>query len=229
MRETLLDKILRRIAPEYEKKRWELRFQRSWVRLYQANMKKVEEYWKKYRYLSEIEKLIDFDHSKILDVGCGISSLLNHINGERWGIDPLIDEYKKMFNYDPSIHLKKASGENIPFPPNTFDVVICSNVLDHTTNPRKVLNQIHRVLKKDGKLILTIEIFVDKNIQGIPGHPHRVTIDSLMVLLKNFDIIFHKSSLWIGLKNYVEHGDKFNVKQREHILVCSPSKLDESH
>ncbi len=223
----MLTAVLTKMFPAYMKRRSELNFQKFWAAMYKNNVDKVREYWEKYRYLSEIEKLVNFGDSRILDVGCGISSSLNHIEGkEKYGIDPLMDEYKKIFNYSSSIHLRKASGENIPFPSETFDVVICSNVLDHTENPRKTLSEIHRVLKKkQGKLILAVEIFpsTKKKKRGA-AHPYNLTINDLRNLLSSFQIIFHRTSPWIGLKNYVQSGDKFEAKTKEHILVCIPRK-----
>jgi ubiquinone/menaquinone biosynthesis C-methylase UbiE len=45
-----------------------------------------------------------------------------------------------------------ASGENIPFSDNTFDVVFSTNVLEHVENPVKVLSEALRVLKPGGIL-----------------------------------------------------------------------------
>lgn len=41
-------------------------------------------------------------------------------------------------------------GEEIPFPDESFDVVISDNVLEHVFNPKKFLSEVKRVLKKDG-------------------------------------------------------------------------------
>jgi len=43
-----------------------------------------------------------------------------------------------------------------PFYPGLFDIVICTEVIEHTPNPQKALHEMHRLLKKDGILILTV-------------------------------------------------------------------------
>lgn len=53
----------------------------------------------------------------------------------------------------------RGVGENIPFPDEFFDAVFCSNALDHVEDPKKTVEEIHRVLKKGGYFILTVEIF----------------------------------------------------------------------
>ncbi len=99
--------------------------------------------------------------SKILQIGCGPLDLINYFKiGKRYSIDPLADMYKKKFDIDyKSTNLKKASGENIPFPDNYFDLVIINNVIDHTHLPEKVMEEIHRVLKKDGILSLDVQTY----------------------------------------------------------------------
>ena len=43
----------------------------------------------------------------------------------------------------------------LPFNPDTFDAVICTQVLEHVTEPQQVLQEIQRVLKAGGRLFLT--------------------------------------------------------------------------
>jgi len=49
----------------------------------------------------------------------------------------------------------KNESYYLPFSDSCFDNVLCTEVLEHTSNPILLLNEIHRVLKKGGKLILT--------------------------------------------------------------------------
>ena len=44
---------------------------------------------------------------------------------------------------------------NMPFENNVFDVVLCNHVLEHVKDDILALKEIRRVLKKDGKMILT--------------------------------------------------------------------------
>lgn len=223
--ENVLNVIFQRLSPSFAKYIVELRFQKFWVSLYRKNLHKVLEYWQKYRFLSEIEEIVDFKNSVVLDVGCGISTLLNHVEAkQKYGVDPLVEEYKNFFKYPEDVTVKMARGENLPFQENTFDIVICSNVLDHTDDPLKTLNEIYRVLKHSGKLILTLEIFPNE-IKRDAAHPHSITLKKLnLLLLGNFKYIFHKKSPWIGFMAYYRFGDKAtrraHVTTYEHILVC---------
>lgn len=48
-----------------------------------------------------------------------------------------------------------ASAEHIPFATNTFDLVICTQVLEYIRDPAVVIQEIHRVLKPGGRLLLS--------------------------------------------------------------------------
>ena len=45
--------------------------------------------------------------------------------------------------------------ENLPFADQVFDLVICTQVLEHVKEPQMVLNELARTLKENGTLILT--------------------------------------------------------------------------
>jgi SAM-dependent methyltransferase len=44
----------------------------------------------------------------------------------------------------------------LPFKSGSFDVVACTEVLEHVENPRQALSEMRRVLKRGGKLLLSV-------------------------------------------------------------------------
>lgn len=197
----------------------EVAFQAGWAKEFEANKPKVLEYWMEYRSLDEIKKICMFtDQTRVLDVGCGISSVLHFVDGERYGIDPLADEYTKLYRYPEGIHIRKGDGEGIPFPNGYFDVVFCTNVLDHTTDPQKTIQEIHRVLKPNGHFVLSVEIFEERSKRD-PAHPHSLIRQDLHSFLSGrFKDVFERRTPWIGLANYVKGSRKSH--NHELILVC---------
>lgn len=98
-----------------------------------------------------IAKLFERElQGKVLDIGCGILKRpaympkCDHI--EFHGIDPFEGEYERDFEF------KQATGEQIPYPDNTFTAALFMSSLDHTVSPLKSLHEAHRVLKQHGKL-----------------------------------------------------------------------------
>ncbi|MBL7057747.1 methyltransferase domain-containing protein [Patescibacteria group bacterium] len=98
--------------------------------------------------------LNEFSGKIILDVGCGNRPYKN-----------LFKNYKKYIGIDidgggHSDVAKSADeyfdGERIPFNNESFDVVICTQVLEHAVNPEILLDECYRVLREDGKIFLTM-------------------------------------------------------------------------
>jgi len=49
-----------------------------------------------------------------------------------------------------------GDAQNLPFEKETFDVVFCSQVLEHLPEPQKALDEFARVLRPGGRLVLTV-------------------------------------------------------------------------
>jgi len=93
----------------------------------------------------------------VLDVGCGggiLSEEFAKIGCHVTGIDPsapsLETAHKHAANEGLTIDYRQASGENIPFGANSFDVVICCDVLEHVDDLEKTIREVARVLKPGG-------------------------------------------------------------------------------
>jgi SAM-dependent methyltransferase len=89
---------------------------------------------------------------RILDVGCGEKPYANLFAATEYiGID-----------IEQSGHDHTRSnidvfydGLNIPFEDNSFDSIVCFEVLEHVFEPDKIVQEMHRVLKPGGKVLLT--------------------------------------------------------------------------
>jgi len=197
----------------------ELSFQKRWARVFQNEREKVREYWKRYRHLDDIFRICALDeNSVILDVGCGISTVLHFVPGHRFGIDPLADEYKKVYAYPDGIDVRKGFGEEIPFPDQYFTTAFCSNVIDHTTDPEKTVNEIVRVLKPGGFFVLTVELFEEHEERDL-SHPHSLTEQDVRRLVaEKFDTVFDRTASWMHLIDYVQGSNKTRGEQLILIL-----------
>jgi len=106
-------------------------------------------------------------NAKVLDVACGVGKLLKLIQEEKntavYGLDISSVAIQKLKNQ--GISGVVADCQNIPFKENTFDVVIATEILEHLSNPVRTLEEIHRVLKIDGLLIVS----VPNSVKG-PSH-----------------------------------------------------------
>jgi ubiquinone/menaquinone biosynthesis C-methylase UbiE len=91
-------------------------------------------------------------NSKILDIGCGSGYLLWKLYKEGcnyYGIDmscASLDLAKEYVKAD----LKVADAHNLPFQDGYFDLIICTDVLEHFADDNRAVLEISRVLRKGG-------------------------------------------------------------------------------
>ena len=102
----------------------------------------------------------------ILEIGCGTGTLTLAAkrkagpSGKAFGIDiiPGMIEasQRKAAEANEDITFRSGSIDDIPFPTNQFDVVMCSFMIFHMseTTRRKGIAEIHRVLKPQGRLLV---------------------------------------------------------------------------
>lgn len=98
----------------------------------------------------------------ILDVGCASGRMANEVSK----IFPkakisAIDIYSNAINFGkkkyPNINFKLSDAHKLPFKKNSFDLVICYEVIEHVIDPGKVLAEIKRVLKPNGRAIVAMD------------------------------------------------------------------------
>jgi SAM-dependent methyltransferase len=105
-----------------------------------------------------VKKLVEQfgEGKKYLDAGCGTGLLLRHLPEGSVGLDINPRAISKAKEYAPKAALVVADIEEIPFPGDTFETVLCVDVLDRLPHPARAISEIKRVLKRDGILIGTV-------------------------------------------------------------------------
>jgi 2-polyprenyl-6-hydroxyphenyl methylase/3-demethylubiquinone-9 3-methyltransferase len=113
-------------------------------------------------YAKELFQQMNFDPNgkTALEVGSGGGILTEEIcrmGFTTTGIDPADESVTTAKNHAQSeglnIRYEKGSGENIPYPDQSFDTVFCCDVLEHVRDLPKVIAEISRVLKPGGIFI----------------------------------------------------------------------------
>jgi SAM-dependent methyltransferase len=96
----------------------------------------------------QLKAVAKYVTGKVLDVGAG------HV-----------DRYSKYMNVSNITRMDVAKGENvdvvgsadkIPFPDESFDSIICTQVFEHLQFPVQSTSEIYRVLKKGGTAVVTV-------------------------------------------------------------------------
>lgn len=151
------------------------------------------------------EKIVDHlalvNGKSLLDIGCGVGrvDILAAVKGfTTVGVDiekkviALAKENAKRFGLDAqckfiagNILQQKSLSKQL------FDVVICSEVIEHVSNPQEIIDFAYKVLKKNGLIILTAPN--DPKLWSVldeyAGHVKRFRVQEIKQLLSHFTIL----------------------------------------
>jgi ubiquinone/menaquinone biosynthesis C-methylase UbiE len=128
----------------------------------------------------------------ILDVGCGTGEYIrraNELGFTASGLEPADAMRAAAFNKNPGATIVSGVATELPFPDESFDLVICIEVLRYLdrSDIRQALRQIHRVLRPGGTMFLTM------SAGTILGTTHfRLLLSCLGMVFPIRDLAAHK-------------------------------------
>lgn len=94
---------------------------------------------------------------RVLDLGCGTGITLDGLSPERWAVGMDISPAALAFCRRRSIsRLVRSPAESLPVRSAAFHAVLALDLLEHTGDDRAVIDEIVRVLRPGGVLILTV-------------------------------------------------------------------------
>ncbi len=129
----------------------------------------------------------DFKNKKILDLGCGMGILTQHLQAvadEVKGCDISTEMLKIAIQNNPNVKFRLSKNGLIPFD-DDFDIVIASLVLDNVADWNPIFQDIKRILKQDGLFIFSLINpisecgFTDENNKRVIGSPSYFSTDKL--------------------------------------------------
>ena len=117
-------------------------------------------------YMHARKELTDFiscDAEKplqVLDIGCGCGALMAKVkslypNSTLHGIE-LVPNAANIANTFGDVICANVEELEFSYPEQYFDYCIMGNVLEHLRDPQKVLTRLHKHIKKDGHIIVSV-------------------------------------------------------------------------
>jgi len=162
-----------------------------------------EEYYKEYFYFEEKNwwfrsrwKIISFFlrkysnckiSTKILDVGTGTGKTFELLNqyGNVTGID-ISKEAIKFCQQRGITNVIKGDAQSIPFKDLSFNLICAMDIIEHLDLETVTIRDFHRVLCKNGILLLTVPafMFLWGRHDEINIHKKRYTVEEILSLLR---------------------------------------------
>jgi SAM-dependent methyltransferase len=109
-------------------------------------------------YKPVLRTLVGDSGQSILDVGCGAGHFLataKKIRGMKaFGVEPYA--FNRTFADENDLDIFSGSLESAGYPDNCFDVITLNHVFEHVSNPRSTLQELKRILKPGGTLIIGV-------------------------------------------------------------------------
>jgi malonyl-CoA O-methyltransferase len=112
------------------------------------------------KYSKALEN-INLSGRVVLDVGCGSGLFFKKAAGKAEmvvGIDvshKLLLKAKEQAKTYGNMHVLLADADNLPFQKEGFDLVFSFTVLQNMPNPRETLLEIKRVVKVEGRIVIS--------------------------------------------------------------------------
>jgi len=114
---------------------------------------------------------------KVLDLGCGA------IPYEHEGDEVVHLDKRALPHVEVVFDLNRTSpyfgGEKLPFNDESFDMVLALDIIEHIIDVIPLFEEIYRVLKKGGQLIIRTTNWKTENSFRDPTHYHYFTLESL--------------------------------------------------
>lgn len=163
---------------------------------------------------------------KVLDVGCAYGFMLQRfpVSFQKFGIDVseyAIDVARKR---SPSVAYNVGSAENkLPFKEDFFDIILFNDVIEHLENPPLALENISKVLKKNGILYITtpnLNIIRKKMFRYADEKEHHISLFShsdLIVLLKSLKFKLVEDWTFVNFLFYIRFKSNLGT---ESAFIC---------
>lgn len=132
-----------------------------YVRSIRENL--LQRFWHTTRF-KEIGRLITPSGGRILDIGCADGTFTKVILEKSLArkiiaIDALASSIAyatRRFARSKKLSFRVADAHNLPFKDKEFDAIFCLETMEHVEDPKKVISEIHRVLKDGGHAIVLV-------------------------------------------------------------------------
>jgi SAM-dependent methyltransferase len=162
---------------------------------------------------------------RMLDLGCGTGWILREMRDRGWdvyGVEPN-PSAAELGRKEAGLNIFPGTLQEASFPSNFFDYIRSNHSFEHISCPGQTLDEIHRILKPGGRLLIGVPNVAGLNARlfqdcwwylGAPVHPFIYSVSTLSQLLRkhhfetikvtynsDYSGILGSSQIWANRKN----------------------------
>ena len=94
---------------------------------------------------------------RVLENGCGVGMYAAYLSSHAGSVTGLEYDFERASQaYRVSTQVVNAAGERLPFPDETFEIILSHEVLEHVANDALAVHEMGRVLRRGGRIILFV-------------------------------------------------------------------------
>ncbi len=153
--------------------------------------------------LKEIQSLSLPSTAKLLDIGCFPTHLFDILAAtyQTYGVSSPHEPIKRK-----NILIADIEKDKVNFSARSFDLIICTEVLEHLVNPKNLFQEAKRLLRPGGYFLITT--------------PNSTRLQNIVKLLFNKNIYFHLDQLLeTNLKTINHrHNREYTQSELEHLV-----------
>jgi SAM-dependent methyltransferase len=146
---------------------------------------------------------------RVLDIGCATGALLSRLRDRGWetaGVEistPQADYARR----ERGLDVRSLPREENRFPPDFFDLVLASHLIEHLTDPGSLVREVFRILAPGGRFLVTTpniaglqaRIFRGRWRSAIYDHLYLFSVKTLSRLLLREGFVPERTVTWGGL------------------------------
>lgn len=163
---------------------------------------------------------------RLLDAGSGFTFFPFFLSGQGWNviasdIDRRLGRLYEGINSLGGPSFQACDLVNLPFSRGFFDAVVCVSVLEHSPERKRILEELFRVLRKGGLLVLTLDISLDGKAD--------ISVDRSLALMDVLAQMFSTdlSQVVNQIRALIENSEEYltTMWAREHAPYLLPWRL----
>jgi len=94
-------------------------------------------------------------HGRMLENGCGVGMYVEKLTPRAGTVIGLEFDFERAtVAHENAIHILNAAGEGLPFPSETFDLILSHEVIEHVQDDAAAVAEMVRTLKPGGRAVI---------------------------------------------------------------------------